>query len=183
MKLFSQEFILKALNESKIEDSFLALLCVCKVVDLKSQPNHTSWMTFSKLALIKELVYYFDLETSKKKESDDSGNISIIFAKNYASAFGKINPAYLAAIFFRKYGIPDDVSTVNELIDYLKKEFCLTDDFCIEAFEQNDIEFPPFDKEFSNVDFQHSMKAEYGIDDDEGTYAISCGPKKIIKNW
>lgn len=181
MKFFQEKTIVDALRNSKIEDSFLACLCVCKVLDFKNQMNFSHWMTFEKSNLVKELVYYFDFETGKLKENDGDGKISIVFAKNFISAFGKINPIYLAAVCFRKYGIPESVNTIQDLIGYIKSEFCLTDDFCKEIFSLNDVTFPEFTQSFSNVDFENKLKKQYGINE-SGFFAISCGPKLVIKN-
>jgi len=182
MKYFSNETILDALRNSRIEDSFLALLCVCKVLNLRHQPDISQWMAFDKVNLVRELVYYFDFESGKTRECDGSGSLSMVFAKNYASAFGKINPVYLAAVCFRKCGIPDEINTVNDLVNHIKYEFCLTDDFCREAFEINGIYLPVFAENSQNETFERLLKEQNNIGNEEGFFAISCGPKSVIKN-
>jgi len=182
MKYFTSETILGAVKNSKIEDSFLALLCVCKVLNLRHRSNISQWMTFEKTSLVRELVHYFDFKTGKIKDSDGSGVISIVFAKNYASAFGKINPVSLAAVCLRKYGIPDTINTVDALIDYIKLEFRLTDEFCNEAFVKNDVTLPLFADAFSNEEFENMLKEQNNIGNEDGFFAISCGPKSVIKN-
>lgn len=182
MKYFSSDTILDALKNSKIEDSFLALLCICKILDLRHQRDISQWMTFEKINLVRELVHYFDFETKKSKDGNGAGVISIILAKNFASAFGKINPIFLAAVCFRKYGIPDEISTTDSLVDYIKSEFCLTDEFCNEAFEKNGITLPIFAESFSNEEFEKMLKKQNNIETEDGFYAISCGPKSVIKN-
>lgn len=182
MKYFSTNTIQDSLSNSGIEDSFLALLCVCKVLNASQQPNLNNWMSFEKSDLVRELVYYFDFETGKIKESDGNGSLSIIFAKNYAMSFEKVNPVHLGAICFRKYGIPETINSVNELINYLKSEFCLTEDFCNEVFLRNEAALPEFDDNFSNVEFEQLLKEQNHIDNEDGFFAISCGPKKVIKN-
>ena len=180
-KFFQEKTIVDALRNSKIADSFLACLCICKVLHFNSRINYSRWMTFEKSDLVKELVYYFDFETGKLKENDGVGKISIVFAKNFTSAFGKINPVYLAAVCFRKYGIPESVNSIQDLIDYIKAEFCLTEDFCKEVFFLNDVVLPEFTQSFSNVDFENMLKKQNGINE-YGSFAISCGPKSVIKN-
>lgn len=182
MKYFSRDTILDALKNSKIEDSFLALLCICKILDLRHQRDISQWMTFEKINLVRELVYYFDFETRKSKDSNGVGVLSIILAKNFASAFGKINPIFLAAVCFRKYGIPDEIDTIDSLIEHIKFEFCLTDKFCQEAFEKNGITLPTFAESFSNEEFEKMLKKQNNIETEDGFYAISCGPKSVIKN-
>lgn len=182
MKFFSAETIRESLRFSRIEDSFLALLCVCKVLDAAHQANLNNWMTFEKSDLVRELVRYFDFETGKVKEGDGNGSISIIFARNFAASFEKVNPVYLGAICFRKYGIPDDINSVEGLVNYIKTEFCLTDDFCNDVFLRIGVNLPEFVNEFSNIEFEQSLKDQNNIGNEEGFFAISCGPKNVIKN-
>ncbi len=182
MKYFKKDYILKAINEmGKVwNDSFLTCLCVHKELHLKDDTAKDCWHQINKDYLKNDLAYYFDLyEKPLRPQHIATGDyLSIIFAQQYESLIPPAEICYLAAICFRKQGIPENINDVSSLKDYLVKEFYLPPHF--QSRLKNTLSlFPDFTDQSVNEDVVETLLKETGKGKDNAE-TLSLGPKKVL---
>lgn len=182
MKYFKKEFILEAIKKIGWNDTYLTCLCIHKVLNLNNDSAKSKWHLINKDSLKNELAFYFDLNemphTEQDKSKDDT--LSIIFAQRYETLIPQAEICYVAAVCFRKQGIPENINDADSLKKYIIKEFCLPPHFST-VFKDTLPEFPAFDEKSSSKDVVNTLLDTFRIDKDKAE-SLSLGSKNILGN-
>ena len=182
MKFFEKQFILKSINEmGKVwNDAFLTCLCIHKELHLKDDSAKESWHQINKDSLKNYLAYYFDLHEKELPTQNNASKdyLSIIFAQNYESQIQQVEICYLAALCFRKQGIPENINDAQSLKDHIIKEFCLPPHFQT-RLKNTLTSFPNFVNQSTNDDVVETLLDESGKGKDKAETLSLC-PKKVL---
>ena len=182
MKFFEKQFILKSINEmGKVwTDAFLTCLCIHKELHLKDDSAKESWHQINKDSLKNNLAYYFDLHEKELLSQNNTSKdyLSIIFAQKYESQIQQAEICYLAALCFRKQGIPENINDVQSLKDHLIKEFYLPPHFQTRLKNTLTL-FPTFVNQSTNDDVVETLLDGSGKGKDKAE-SLSLGSKKIL---
>ena len=183
MKYFDADYILKAIDElaKNWNDTYLTCLCIHKVLNLNDDSAKSCWHQINKNALKSELSHYFDLLDIEPKTPDAAiDNISIIFANNYENRVPRVNVSYLAALCFRKDGVPSEINDFESLKQYFIDYFKLPPHFASRL--ENDSEWKPnfVDNSSNAIVVDRLLK---NTNKKGGSLlALSLGSKRVLDN-